>query len=101
MPETISEEDQVTDVQQPIMSVFSSSKISLDNSLQQKINLLLKEETPYDSIIERIENGTNEVLQNDVKYRMKGGMLVAHKKEQNEENQYWRIVLPDDSEIRD
>ena len=31
---------------------------------------------------------------------MKGKMLVAHKKEQNEESQYWRIVLPDDSEIR-
>ena len=31
---------------------------------------------------------------------MKGNMLVAHHKEQNEESQYWRMVLPDSSEIR-
>ena len=80
--------------------MYSNSTISLDDSLRQKINLLLRKETPYDSIIERIEGGTNEVLQNDVKYKMKGNMLMAHHKDQNEESQYWRVVLPDDSEIR-
>ena len=31
---------------------------------------------------------------------MKENMLVAHHKEQNEESQYWRMVLPDSNEIR-
>ena len=100
MPEIIQDEDQADCVQQSILSVYSNSTISLDDSLRQKINSLLRKETPYDSIIERIEGGTNEVLQNDVKYKMKGNMLMAHHKDQNEESQYWRVVLPDDSEIR-
>ena len=100
MSETIQEEDQSSSVQQSILSVFSNSTISLDDSLKQKINSLLRTETPYDFIIERIERGINEVLQNEVKYKMKGNMLVAHHKEQNEESQYWRMVLPDSSEIR-
>ena len=48
--------------------------------MKQKINSLLRKETPYDAIIERIESGVNEVLQNEVKYKMKGNMLVAHHK---------------------
>ena len=68
--------------------MYSNSTISLDNSLREKINSLLRKETPYESIIERIESGTNEVIQNDVKYKMKGNMLVAHHKEQTEESQY-------------
>ena len=83
MPETIQEEDQSNSVQQSILSVFSNSTISLDDSLKQNINSLLRKEIPYDSIIERIESGVNEVLQNEVKYKMKGNMLVAHHKEQN------------------
>ena len=100
LPELIQEQDQSSSVQQSILSVFSNSTISLDDSLKQKINFLLRKETPYDSIIERIESGVNEVLQNEVKYKMKGNMLMAHQKEQNEESQYWRMVLPDSSEIR-
>ena len=81
MPEIIQDEDQADCVQQSILSVYSNSTISLDSSLREKINLLLRKETPYDSIIERIEGGTNEVLQNDVKYKMKGNMLMAHHKD--------------------
>ena len=53
MPEIIQDEDQADCVQQSILSVYSNSTISLDDSLRQKINLLLRKETPYDSIIER------------------------------------------------
>ena len=80
MPETVSDEDQSSSVQQSILSVFSNSKISLEDSLKQKINSLLREETPYGSIIERIESGVNEVLEHEVKYKMRGNMLVAHHK---------------------
>ena len=36
----------------------------------------------------------------DLKYKMRGTMLVAHHKEQSEENEYWRVVMPENSEIR-
>ena len=80
--------------------VYSGSKISLDNSLKERINSLLKTETPYCDIIQRIEEVISEVLVVDLKYKMRGTMLVAHHKDQSEENDYWRVVMPKNSEIR-
>ena len=47
-----------------------------------------------------IEEGTSEVLVGDLKCKMRGTMLMAHHKDQSEENEYWRVVMPESSEIR-
>ena len=80
--------------------MYSGSKISLDNSLKERINSLLKTKTPYCYIIQRTEGGTSEVLVGDIKYKIRGTMLVANHKDQSEESEYWRVVIPKSSEIR-
>ena len=68
--------------------MYSGSKILLDNSLKERINSLLKTETPYCDIIQRIEEGTSEVLVGDIKYKIRGTMLVVRHKDQSEESEY-------------
>ena len=80
--------------------MYCNSKILFNDSLTQEVNSLLRQETPYDTIIDRIENGFTEVVEHDVKYKFQGCTLVAHYKDQNKESQYWRMVLPISSEIR-
>ena len=36
----------------------------------------------------------------DLEYKMRGKMLVVHNKDQSEEKEYWRVVMPESSEIR-
>ena len=72
----------------------------MDNSLKERINSLLKIETPYCDIIQRIEEGTSEVSVGDIKYEIRGTMLVAHHKDQSEESEFWRVVMPESSGIR-
>ena len=100
LAEITKEDDQSINTNAAVLSVYSGSKISLDNSLQERINSLLKIETPYCDIIQRIEEGTSEVLVGDLKYKMRGTMLMAHHKDQSEENEYWRVVMPESNEIR-
>ena len=98
---SITEEDVQSVYQQHSqLSILSSSGISLDNSLKEQINSLLRTETPYDTIIQKIEEGDIEVKKGDVTYKLRGSMLVAHHQEQSEESEYWRVVVPDSSEIR-
>ena len=97
----ITEEDVQSVYQQPSqLLVLSSSGISLDDSLKEQINSLLRIETPYDEIIQKIEDGDREVRKGDLVYKLRGNMLVAHHQEQSEESEYWRVVVPDSSEIR-
>ena len=77
LAEITKEDEQSINANAAILSVYSGSKISLDNSLKERINSLLKIETPYCDIIQRIEEGTSEVLVGDLKYKMRGTMLMA------------------------
>lgn len=60
----------------------------------------MRQETPYGTEIERIESGVIEVLEHDVKYEIQGGTSMAYHKDQNDETEYWREVLPNSSQIR-
>ena len=60
----------------------------------------MKNETPYCDIIQRIEEGTSEVLVGDIKYKIRGTILVEQHKDQSEESEYWRVVVLESSEIR-
>ena len=98
LEEITKEDEHSINTNTTILSVYSGNKISLDNSLKGRINSLLKTETPYCDIIQRIEEGTSEVLVGDLKYKMRGTMLVAHHKDQSGKNEYWRVVMPENSE---
>lgn len=66
----------------------------MNDSLRHQINSSLRQETPYDTIIKRIESGVNEVLEHYVKYKIQGGQLGAHHKDKNEKNSILENGVP-------
>ena len=45
-------------------------------------------------------SGCVEVIKKENKYKRKNGFLVVHREGQNEEFDYWRVVVPDDANSR-
>ena len=62
---------------------------------------LLQQEVPYAEIIQELEEGRTNVRKNDEVYKMLNGILLIHQNRQDAELDYWRIIVPDDKEIRD
>ena len=77
------------------------SSIEIDNSLRDKINSLLREEILYKDILEEIEStGRNELLRGQEKYKLQKKLLMIHVTGQPEDVQYWRVVVPDDLDVK-
>ena len=66
----------------------------------KKIHSLLKKESPFDIILAELEEGKTEVKKNDDVYKMRKGMLVVHQKNQSEELDFWRMIIPDDDAVK-
>ena len=85
---------------QCIIAVARSS-VTIDNSLREKMNSLLRKEVLYREIFEEIEStGKNEIVRGQEKYRIQKKNLVVHVTGQPEDSQYWRMVVPDDLEVK-
>ena len=77
------------------------SSIEIDNSLRDKINSLLREEILHKDILEEIEStGRNELLRGQEKYKLQKKLLMIHVTGQPEDVQYWRVVVPDDLDVK-
>ena len=77
------------------------SSVSIDNSLREKIHSLLRKEILYKDILEEIESiGRNEIKREQEKYRIQKNLLMIHVTGQPEDVQYWRVVVPDDLEVK-
>ena len=62
----------------------------------------LMNEDPYAQIIEQFsaDPDCRELIRQKKKYRMKNGSLCVHEEEQDTSQQYWRIIVPDDQDIK-
>ena len=79
----------------------SRSSVDIDNSLRENIYSLLSREILYRDIIEEIEStGRNEITRGQEKYRKQKNLLMIHVTGQPEDVQYWRVVVPDDLEVK-
>ena len=77
------------------------SSVKIDNSLRDRMYSLLKKEILYGDIIEEIEStGRNEIVRGQEKYRIQKKYLMIHVTGQPENVQYWRMVVPDDLDVR-
>ena len=83
-----------------IISATAISKLQLDHSFRNSLYSLLKQESPYDEIIVELESGRTNVQKNDEVYKKMNGTLGIHLNRQDAELDYWRIVVPDDVEVR-
>ena len=81
--------------------VVARSNVTIDNSLRDKMKSLLRKEVLYREIFEEIEGtGRNEIVRGQEKYRIQKKNLVVHVTGQPEDLQYWRMVVPDDLEVK-
>ena len=80
---------------------MSRSSVDIDNSLREKIYSLLRKEILYKDIIEEMEStGMNEMKRGQEKYRKQKNLLMIHVTGQPEDVQYWRVVVPDDLDVK-
>ena len=77
------------------------SSVTIDNSLRDRINSLLRKEVLYREILEEIEStGRKEIQRGQEKYRIQKKNLVVHVIGQPDDAQYWRMVVPDDLDVK-
>ena len=61
----------------------------------------MRKEILYKDIIEEIEStGRNEIKRGQEKYRIQKQLLMIHVTGQLEDVQYWRVVVPDDLDVK-
>ena len=62
---------------------------------------LLKQEVLYSDIIQELEQGRTNIKKGNDVYKMTNKILLVHSTGQDTTLDYWRIVVPDNKEIRD
>ena len=77
------------------------SSVEIDNSLRERINSLLKKDILYRDILEEMEStGRNELKRGQEKFKIQKKLLMIHVTGQPEDVQYWRVVVPDDLDVK-
>ena len=79
----------------------SRSSVDIDNSLREKINSLLRKEILYRDILEEMESTErNEIKRGQEKFKLQQKLLMIHVTGQPEDVQYWRVVVPNDLDVK-
>ena len=84
-----------------IMSATAISKIQLDATLKNSLHSLLQSEVPYSQILTELSTGTIQIVINNLIYKRMNSLLVVHDQNQDTDLDFWRIVVPDSSSIKE
>ena len=84
-----------------IMSATAISKIQLETTLKNSLHFFLQSEVPYSDILEELSAGTRQVIKNNLIYKRMNSLLVVHDQNQDADLDFWRIIVPDNPEIRE
>ena len=61
----------------------------------------MKQEILYKEILEEMEStGKNELIRGQEKFKLQKKLLMIHVTGQPEDVQYWRVVVPDDLDVK-
>ena len=67
----------------------------------EKIHSLLQKEILYKEILEQMESiGKNGLIRGQEKYKMQKKLLMIHVTRQQEDVEYWRVVVLDDLDVK-
>ena len=95
---------QLTSIQndKQMMLAIAESSVQVDQETKIQIMQYLMTEDPYADILQQFQqdNQCREIERANKKYRLKKGSLVIHEADQNEEQSYWRVVIPDNQELK-
>ena len=86
---------------QTLLAIGHSS-IEMDMETRVQWMQQLMQEDPYARILEQFSEDPEcrEIVRQQKKYRMKNGSLCVHEDEQDTGQQYWRIIVPDNQEVK-
>ena len=75
--------------------------INIDNSLREKINSLFQQKILYKEILEEMESTRKkEIVRGKEKYKLQKDLLMIHVIGQPDDVQYWRVVVPNDLDVK-
>ena len=83
-----------------ILASTAISKIQLDDEIKNSLSSALRNEHPYTDVITQLQGGMRQVSVNDLTYKILNSLLVIHDQKQDVSLDFWRIVVPDDGEIK-
>ena len=93
--------DSNSELQNSCKLLVYRSSISLDPSFKQEIYEANQNDILYSSILSELESSADrELIKGKEKFRMKHGLLCVHQEDQSEDVDYWRIIVPDDVEVK-
>ena len=95
-PRSVTMEDQPS-----VIAPTAVSKLQLDNSFRHSLYSLLSNKAPYNDIIDELESGKTQVVKKDEIYKRMNGILAVHSHHQDAEFDFWRIVVPDNVEMKE
>ena len=82
---------------------ITQSAVQVSADLRRQLQSALEQETPYAEIIDEIDNAPlarQEARRGVEVYRIKNHSLVIHRPDFDDEDQYWKIVVPDDQALK-
>ena len=85
-------------------TLLAIGQSSIEMDMETKVQWMqqLMNEDPYAQIIEQFSTDPDcrELIRQTKKYRMKNGSLCVHEEKQDTSQQYWRIIVPDNQDIK-
>ena len=95
---------QLTSIQneKQMMLAIAESSVQVDQETKIQIMQYLMNEDPYADILQQFQQDRQcrEIEKSNKKYRLKKGSLVVHEADQKEDQLYWRVVIPDNQDIK-
>ena len=83
------------------MSATAISKIQLDNTIKNSLHSFLQSEVPYSEILTELSAGTRQIVRNNLIFKRMNSLLVVHDQNQDADLDFWRIVVPENPEIKE
>ena len=98
----ISTPDQSSD-QVPVQLMVTRTTVDISHDLRTTMMEQLREESPYKEIITELEDAPisrQEVKRGVETYRFKYGTVVIHRPDFHDEDQYWKLIVPEQQDIK-
>ena len=83
-----------------MVAATATSEIQLNNAFKNSLHSFLQHEVPYAKILEQLLGGTRQVQRNDLVVKRMNNLLFVHDQKQDVDIDFWRIVVPDNDEIK-
>ena len=84
-----------------VLAIYESS-IHIEDAMRQRMMQAVQNEDQYQDIVTILQDPeqTNEVKRNERSYRIKRGLLRMHETNQPDQYDYWRVIVPNQQEIK-